>query len=194
MAQPPETFARYLERTLADSGLRSRGHNKPEDQDAEDMCYQRAIDCFGHPLWGPGRGGFKAPTTPPAHPVPSWGIHSPEDEEARHEAALGDQRNDGTGCYFDGTPRTGNVFPPASRQPYVPATAEPVTHDCAPGGVFPPWGRNPHVPAPAEPVHNDGTMTYSFDAAARGLVQHHLDRIRLHLTQIGHVMDANLDK
>lgn len=194
---PTETFEQYLERTLADSGLRSYGHNTAANEAAEELCYQRAMECYGRvepapvpaptpsqeekkAIWAAGWPGpsFARPAPPvevpykavgpiprraaPAHPVPSWGIHSPEVEDAPHGAALP-----------EGKPSEGDDW-----------------HD----RVFPTWGGTPHVAAAPEPVHCAVNATYSFDSAARGLVQHHLDRIQLHLTQIGHVLDAYRDK
>ncbi len=214
MAQPPETFEQFLERTLANGGLRSYGHNTARDEAAEDMCYQRALKCFNltAPPW------WSIHSAPLGDESPPWGIHSPEGEEVRHAPPLGEHRNDGTGCYFDGTPRTGNrqlrraegektagwskVSLPegASLADRRLAAADEEWCRINPKGaacnIFPPWGKTPHIPATAEPVHNDVSMSmsYSFDGAARGLIEHHLSRIRLHLTQIGHVLDANLDK
>ncbi len=161
MAQPPETFEQFLERTLADSGLRSYGHNTLVNEAAEEMCYQRALECFNltaPPWWG-------IHSAPLGEESPPWGIHSPEGEEVRHGATVPDEE--------------------------APRRANPKDH---PDRVFPTWGGAAHIPATAEPVHNDAAMSYSFDGAARGLIEHHLSRIRLHLTQIGHVLDANLDK
>ncbi len=171
MGAAPETFKHYLERTLADSGLRSYGYNTAANEAAEEMCYQRALDCFSLTIaaaWG-------IHSTPLADECPPWGIHSPEGDDAPPEAALGD----------DGGP--GDICGPGGRNPCDEQLLPP-------GRAFPPWTRFPYVPATAEPVQNDGTVTYSFGAAARGLIEHHLDRVRLHLTQIGHILDANHDK
>ena len=80
--QEPETFERYLERTLTDSGLRSYGHNEFE-QVAEEACYRRARDCFGLAQAGPR-------SAPLGDDCPSWGIHSPEGEDAVPEAPPGE--------------------------------------------------------------------------------------------------------
>ena len=72
-----ETFEQYLARTLHDAGLRSYGHNNPDDLAAEQACYRRAMGCFYLPSGAPmGAEG------------PPWGIHSEGPREAPHEAAL----------------------------------------------------------------------------------------------------------
>ncbi len=102
MMQKQETFDQYLERSLANANLRSYGHNE-YDQEAELMCYQRAVDCFfpedgtvprsshqginWHQLLGHYPNGAPAPAT-----VPPWGIHAIDPEDAPHEASLA---NDG---------------------------------------------------------------------------------------------------
>ena len=80
----PETFDHYLERTLADSGLQSYGHNE-FDQVAERACYKRAMGCFY-----PSEVVLYGSKPPMGEEGPPWGIHTEDPQEAHHGLALAD--------------------------------------------------------------------------------------------------------